>query len=133
MHVCINFFNTSARNVSNLRGRIETQKSTTKMKRLPAIIRQECNARGWTATDLARYSGVNQATISRILSGKTLDVRTETLVSIAKAFKLTTLELRQLADDRPIDRDDLSDLFERLTDRQKEAIRELMRSITGNP
>ena len=44
----------------------------------------------WTQDDLARESGIPQATISRIESGKISSLKSKNAIKLAKALKVTT-------------------------------------------
>ena len=60
------------------------------MELTPISIRIEDlrNGRGWSQAELARKSGVPQATISRIEAGKTAGISFDTLEKLAKALEV---------------------------------------------
>ena len=51
-------------------------------------IAQQRTRRGWSQAELARRSGVPQATISRIEAAKTAGISFDTLVSLADALEM---------------------------------------------
>ncbi len=60
-------------------------------KRLQGRLKKMFNRTGWSLAELARRSGVDRPTCSKLLSGDEAkkDVETETLERLAKAFGCT--------------------------------------------
>ncbi len=56
-------------------------------------IRRLRQARRWSQSDLARISGVDQGTISRLENNAQEKTRIETLVALARTFKVATDDL----------------------------------------
>lgn len=52
-------------------------------------IKNLCEEKGWTTNELIRRSGVNQSTISEIMSGRSKYPRIITLKKIAEGFGMT--------------------------------------------
>jgi DNA-binding phage protein len=53
---------------------------------LSCVLRGELDAKGWTATHLARESGVPQSRVSELLSGTTADPRLSTVLALLAAL-----------------------------------------------
>lgn len=78
-----------------------------------ALVRAEMAARGWSPADLARESGVSQASISRLLNGKVRTARVAVEVASVLDLQLPTTPVdgdalklwldigRQLRDNEP--------------------------------
>lgn len=49
--------------------------------------------RDWTQSELARLSGISQSNINLIESGTRTDIKYDTIVGIARAFRISTDEL----------------------------------------
>lgn len=48
-----------------------------------------CSQRGWTINELVRRSGVNQSTLSEIMSGRSKYPRINTLEKISNGFEIS--------------------------------------------
>lgn len=48
---------------------------------------------GWTNKEIAEKAGVNVMTVSRIMTGKTKQIKPETLKKFAEAFKMEAKDL----------------------------------------
>lgn len=64
-------------------------------------IREEQKKRDWRDTDLAEFSGVSQAVISRFMSGGTKTLKNDNVLKIAKGFGISEEELRYGAELKP--------------------------------
>lgn len=62
-------------------------------------INQALAARDWTPAELARKSGLTPGAISKVLSGKTAAVRSETVARIAAALEVSVDYLQGSTDD----------------------------------
>ena len=85
----------------------------------------------WTQDDLAKESGIPQATISRIESGNILSLKSKNAIKLAKALKVTTdflmgSEERMSFSDKVLTDPDAQYLFrgyEKLSDEGKHALK----------
>ncbi len=57
-----------------------------------ARVKSLCKEKGWTTNELIRRSGVNQSTISEIMSGRSKHPRIITLKKIAQGFDMSLSE-----------------------------------------
>lgn len=55
-------------------------------------IKNLCKEKGWTVNELIRRSGVNQSTMSEIMSGRSKHPRIITLKKVAQGFEMTLSE-----------------------------------------
>lgn len=55
-------------------------------------IKNLCKEKGWTVNELIRRSGVNQSTMSEIMSGRSKHPRIITLKKVAQGFGMTLSE-----------------------------------------
>lgn len=69
----------------------ELRFGTFKIKRLK--VRERCDELGWTADDLARFSGVNFSTARGIYYGYTADPTLSTMIPIARSLEKHVEEL----------------------------------------
>lgn len=92
--------------------------------------------RGYDQGDLARLSGVNTSSISRLVSGKR-EVAPESLKAIGAVLGISTLELAYyigLADEMPRPRQSASDKFlsewDKASDKSRQQILEILRILS---
>jgi transcriptional regulator with XRE-family HTH domain len=80
---------TSSAETARFRAAMEQQQRKALAKRLKELRVYK----GWSEADLRQQSGVSVETISRLENAKTKEPREHTLLSLAKAFKMTREEL----------------------------------------
>lgn len=87
-------------------------------------LQKERTKRGWSQSDLSRYSGLHRAVISKIESGTR--PMPETLVALAQAFKISPVSIFRKAGllppgpDDKINFEDWQHLLEKMTDAERE-------------
>jgi transcriptional regulator with XRE-family HTH domain len=102
-------------------------------------VRAERLARGWTQAELARHSGVSQATLSRIEEGHVASPRLPVLQKLAAALRITIDSLAeegyQLSMDDVLRRDPRAQAifsgYERLPEDKRNQIADFVRFLEG--
>lgn len=105
--------------------------TVTRHEELVERINKEMVQRGYDQGDLARLSGVNTSSISRLVSGKR-EVAPESLKAIGAVLGISTLELAYyigLADEMPRPRQSASDRFIAAWDKAPDKAREQILAI----
>lgn len=97
----------------------------------PIWLQSELNKKGWKPTELAKYSKLSDAAISRILRGERRP-DTDTLLSFAKAFKISPSTIFRKAgllpenDGEDISFEDWQYLLNQLSSYEQEEIRQII-------
>lgn len=99
-------------------------------------IRQLRQARRWSQADLARVSGVDQGTISRLENNMQEKTRIETLVALARTFKVATDDLFVTSGPLPIEPGDpqldvMVRLFEDMTEEERNSLEMFARFVVS--